>query len=455
MASFMPSMSTILSGYASLSAAIMLFRTILSEMLPSQIRDYIFTKLSKSLFYFSPNFTLIVEQNWQAASNQTFRAVETYLPTIIGTSADCLLIGSHSLVPHNLNMRIPVDCKTIDEFQGMKLEWSLHKETINSSGSHRNEVRYSYQLKCKRSDREKVMRSYLPHIADTARSILRRSEKLHIYTYDKNIGGWKSAVFKHPATFATLAMDPKSKAEIIKDLDTFVQQKDFFQRVGRTWKRGYFLHGPPGTGKSSLVAAIANHQRYNIYDLQLQSVRSDAELRRILTSTTNRSILLVEDIDCSTKASRDRTKIRGEHEEPGQDELDHRLSSSDPGITLSGLLNFTDGLWSSFGDERLIIFTTNRKDKLEPALLRPGRMDLEIYMGYCTFAAFKQLANTYLLIDNHHLFAAIENLLKEVSVTPAEVAQQLMMKSDELEDILECFIKFLKGKLRNEIEVGN
>ncbi|GKV32707.1 hypothetical protein SLEP1_g41294 [Rubroshorea leprosula] len=431
MASYMPSMSTILSSYASLSTTIMLFRAILSEMLPRRMRDYFLSKFPESLFrYFFPNFTLIVDQYWQATTNHTFLAVETYLSTIIGTSADSLHIGSHSLVPHKLNLRIPAGCIIIDEFQGMKLEWSLHKESVNSSRSHRDEVQYSYQVKCKRSDREKVMTSYLPHIANTAQTILSKRENLHIYTYDKNNCGWKSAVFKHPATFATLAMDPKKKAEIIEDLDNFVQQKDFFQRVGRTWKRGYFLHGPPGTGKSSLVAAIANHQRYNIYDLQLQSVRSDAELRRILTSTTNRSILLVEDIDCSTKASRDRTKIRDEKEELGQGELDHRLSSSDPGITLSGLLNFTDGLWSSFGDERLIIFTTNHKDKLEPALLRPGRMDLEIYMGYCTFAAFKQLAKSYLQIDdNHHLFTAIENLLEQVSVTPADVAQQLMTKN--------------------------
>ncbi|GLT68710.1 hypothetical protein SLA2020_409160 [Shorea laevis] len=448
-------MSTILSAYASLSTTIMLFCTIFSEMLPRGLRDFISSKFSESLsHYFSPNFfTLIVEEHWQAGTNHTFRAVETYLSTIIGTSADSLHIGSHSLVPHNLKMRIPVGCKTIDKFQDMKLEWSLHKGPINSSGSHLDEVQYSYQLKCKRSDREKVMTEYLPHIAVKAQNILSRRENLQIYPCDT--GRWNPAVFKHPATFATLAMDPKRKEEIIEDLDNFVQQKDFFQRVGRNWKRGYFLHGPPGTGKSSLVAASANRQGYNIYDLQLQSVRSDAELRRILTSITNRSILLVEDIDCSTKASRERTTIRDEQEEPGQGELDHRLSSSNPGITLSGLLNFTDGLWSSFGDERLIIFTTNHKDKLDPALLRPGRMDLEIDMGYCTFPAFKQLANSFLEIDNHHLFAAIENLLEQVSVTPADVAQQLMTKNDEHQDILTSFIEFLEGKLGNETEGGN
>ncbi|GLT47729.1 hypothetical protein SLA2020_213970 [Shorea laevis] len=450
MASFlseMPSISTILSAYASLSAAIMLFRTILSQMLPSEIRNYIFLKLSQSLSHFSPNFTFIVEERWEAVSNHTYRAVETYLPTIITTSIDSLLIGSANLLnPHNLDLRIPVDCKIIDEFQGMKLEWSLFRETIKLY--HREEFRHSYRLKCKKTERERVMASYLPHIATTAQAILSMRENLHIYTYNKrNCGsGWESTVFKHPARFDTLAMDPETKAEIINDLEAFVREKEFFWRVGRSWKRGYLLHGPPGTGKSSLVAAIANRLRYSIYDLQLQSVRSDAELRRLLTSISGRSILLVEDIDCSIKASLDRTKIRDKQEEYGEDEPDHRLSSSDPGITLSGLLNFTDGLWSSFEDERLIIFTTNDKDKLDPALLRPGRIDREIYMGYCTSAAFKQLADSYLRIDNHPLFATIENLLKGVSVTPAEVAQQLMKSEKPKDTILENLIEFLKEK---------
>lgn len=95
----------------------------------------------------------------------------------------------------------------------------------------------------------------------------------------------------------------------MKDLDSFMERKEFFENVGRAWKRGYLLYGPPGTGKSSLIAAVANYMRYNVYDLQFQGVRNDYDLRRILTSTTNRSILLIEDIDCITTASHDRTKV--------------------------------------------------------------------------------------------------------------------------------------------------
>lgn len=110
---------------------------------------------------------------------------------------------------------------------------------------------------------------------------------------------WSSVNLEHPATFETLAMEPDLKSSVIDDLNRFVRRKDFYKRVGRAWKRGYLLYGPPGTGKSSLVAAIANYLKFDIYDLQLANIYRDSDLRKLLLGTANRSILVIEDIDCS------------------------------------------------------------------------------------------------------------------------------------------------------------
>ena len=120
-------------------------------------------------------------------------------------------------------------------------------------------------------------------------------------------------------------------------------------------------------------------------------------------------------------------------------------------ITLSGFLNFIDGLWSSCGDERIIIFTTNRKDKLDPALLRPGRMDVHIHMSYCTPSGFKLLASNYLNITQHNLFKEIEDLISEVAVTPAEVAEQLL-KDDDPNIVLNGLIDFFDTKRKDNEE---
>lgn len=114
-------------------------------------------------------------------------------------------------------------------------------------------------------------------------------------------------------------------------------------------------------------------------------------------------------------------------------------------VTLSGLLNFVDGLWSSCGNERIIVFTTNFKERLDPALLRPGRMDVHIHMSYCTPAGFKVLASNYLEIEDHILFKEIEELIQEIKVTPAEIAEQLM-RNDSVDQLLQGLISFLRAK---------
>ncbi|KAI4992279.1 hypothetical protein ZWY2020_051696 [Hordeum vulgare] len=98
-------------------------------------------------------------------------------------------------------------------------------------------------------------------------------------------------------------------------------------------------------------------------------------------------------------------------------------------VTLSGLLNFIDGLWSACGGERIIIFTTNHKEKLDPALIGRGRMDKHIEMSYCRFDGFKVLAKNYLDVIEHELFGEIQRLLEETDISPADMAENLMPMS--------------------------
>nr|GEX05719.1 hypothetical protein [Tanacetum cinerariifolium] len=162
---------------------------------------------------------------------------------------------------------------------------------------------------------------------------------------------------------------------------TFVKRREYYRKVGKAWKRDYLLYGPPGTGKSSLIAAMANYMNFDIYDLELADARR-AEARK--------------------------------HKRHYQEQKR---------VTLWGFLNFTDGLWSSCGDERIIIFTTNQKNKLDNALVRPGRMELWI---------------------------PIEDLMLQINVTPAEVAEQLL-RDDHPDIVLDGLIEFFhrpRPKLR-------
>ncbi|XP_071724064.1 uncharacterized protein [Rutidosis leptorrhynchoides] len=130
-------------------------------------------------------------------------------------------------------------------------------------------------------------------------------------------------------------------------------------------------------------------------------------------------------------------------EEPEKNDLNLQL-------TLSGLLNFIDGLWSSCGDERIVVFTTNHKEKLDPVLLRPGRMDMHIHMSYIKAQGFRTLAFNYLDVKEHPLIGEIQGLLEDIEITPAQVAE-VLMKIEDADMALQGIVNVLKRK-RDEDE---
>lgn len=282
---------------------------------------------------------------------------------------------------------------------------------------------------------------------EKANEIRRKNQDRLLYTNSR--GGsldarghpWESVPFKHPSTFDTLAMDPSKKAEIKADLRDFADGQAFYQRTGRAWKRGYLLYGPPGTGKSSMIAAMANFLGYDIYDLELTEVHTNSELRKLLMKTSSKSIIVIEDIDCSINLT-NRKKSSGSNggaNSGGRGTFessppDMRTGSGDQdggnSITLSGLLNFTDGLWSCCGSERIFVFTTNHIEKLDPALLRSGRMDMHIFMSYCSFPSLKILLKNYLGLEENEIgkdvLESLEEVTDEAEMTPADISEVLI-----------------------------
>ncbi|GJN18446.1 hypothetical protein PR202_gb05610 [Eleusine coracana subsp. coracana] len=397
---------------ASLAASAMLVRGVVNELMPYEVRDLLFSGLGYLRSRMSSQHTVIIEETEGWASNQLYDAARTYLATRINTDMQRLRVSRDNFSAGNSN-----------------------GNGRGGNGNFRAEVR-SFEMSFHRKHKEKALNSYLPHIMAAAKKIKEQDKTLKIYMNEGE--SWFAIDLHHPSTFSTLAMDHKMKQSVMDDLERFVKRKEYYKRIGKAWKRGYLLYGPPGTGKSSLIAAMANYLKFDVYDLELTEVNWNSSLRRLLIGMTNRSILVIEDIDCSVDL---------QQREEGQD--GSKPNTSDDKVTLSGLLNFVDGLWSTSGEERIIVFTTNYKDRLDPALLRPGRMDMHIHMGYCCPESFRILASNYHSIDNHATYPEIEELIKEVRVTPAEVAE-VLMRNDNTDVALDSLIQFLREKKKGE-----
>ncbi|XP_037497332.1 AAA-ATPase At3g50940 [Jatropha curcas] len=425
---------------ASLStlASIAIIRSSFNEFIPQEIRSYIW-EFSRR---FSSELTIVVKETHEGLTNHLFNALVAYLGSNAFSSTSSSYYSSlprRLTVGKNESMKILTygldrNSEIVDVFHGIQMKWGFYTD-FNATLHY--ELRW-YELRFHKRYTDLVKNKYFPYILDMAKRIKDQNRMVKFYTNRGGRDGWSSKGLNldHPMTFETLAMDGDLKAKVIEDINGFIRGKEYYKKIGKVWKRGYLLYGPPGTGKSSLIAAMANYLNYDIYNLNLSGVNSDSCLENLLLHMSNRSILVVEDIDCSIMLQ---NRQAGDHHEH------NNTQSSRPQVTLSGLLNAIDGLLSCCGDERIIVFTTNYKDRIDPALLRAGRMDMHIYLSYCTFSTFKQLAANYLDIWDHHLFTSIEKLIKEVQVSPADVAGELMKNRDP-KTSLEGLVKFLEDK---------
>ena len=174
----------------------------------------------------------------------------------------------------------------------------------------------------------------------------------------KDIRPWKSIITQN-----------NIKQDIRNDIKKFRDSSISYKDLGIPYKRGYLLYGPPGTGKSSLVYGLAGELGLSICVLTLSDRDlSDDELMNRLVSAPKNSIILLEDIDVALPSDKRKTELEVENRRNKQANNFNFYSGS---LTLSGVLNSIDGVATA--DSQILIMTTNHKENLDPALIRPGR----------------------------------------------------------------------------------
>ena len=191
----------------------------------------------------------------------------------------------------------------------------------------------------------------------------RESDTLSVYIPNPFHGGdWMRARLGSRRPLSSVVLKAGQAEGLLADLQRFYGARERYAELGIPWRRGYLLHGPPGTGKTSLVTALASELRLNVCTLSLASpVVTDEKIHTLLAGVPQRSLLLIEDVDAFFR-QRD-------------------AAHAQVRLSFSGFLNALDGVATQEGN--VLFMTTNHAEQLDAALIRAGRIDERVELGPC------------------------------------------------------------------------
>ncbi|KAF7723489.1 hypothetical protein EC973_002000 [Apophysomyces ossiformis] len=165
-------------------------------------------------------------------------------------------------------------------------------------------------------------------------------------------GAWRRTRSRPKRPLSTIVIPQNVKEHLVTDAQEFFVSEQWYSDRGIPFRRGYLLYGTPGSGVNIYVVNLSNKSL------------TDDTLGELVAETPSRCILLIEDVDAAFVQ-----RNRGE-------------STAANNITFSGLLNAIDGVAAQEG--RILCMTTNHVEKLDPALIRPGRIDVRVHFGNAT-----------------------------------------------------------------------
>ena len=261
------------------------------------------------------------------------------------------------------------------------------------------------------------------------------------YAYGGARPEWVDAGRRPARPVASVVLKGDAARAIVDDARAFLRLERWYAERGIPYRRGYLLHGAPGSGKTSLVRAVAGELRLPVYQLPLSGAGVDDEaFHRLLRGTARRSVVLLEDVDAGVSPDGCEWTVDGSINTDGRHSpkaFVRKNPNARGGVTLRGLLGALDGVGAAEG--RLLFMTCRDASALEPALIRPGRIDTRLAFEAPDKAQAKALFRHFYGLDDEKRHATEEAEADEKNAPEPDEAEGERDRSDEKRAWAEAF----------------
>ncbi|GHV86570.1 hypothetical protein AGMMS50230_21780 [Spirochaetia bacterium] len=261
----------------------------------------------------------------------------------------------------------------------------------------------------------------------------KKADETALFVMRDNV--WTKATVSGKRKPESVFIPHKNKDKLFRALDDFISRRDWYKEKNIPHQLGILLYGPPGTGKTSIIKAVAAYLDRNICFLRASELD---KLQNAVIDLPSDAILVIEDIDSNNlvldrEAANNEQKILVQSQGAGS-----RSSDIKAPLNLSDVLNIFDGLLAS--PNRILVMTTNHIEKLDPALIRPGRTDIKLEIGHITPETFSDFIRYFY---DYRITGPF--VLKDDTLTISALQNDFLTNHFSLEQMLEKYTAGLSG----------
>lgn len=354
------------------------------------------------------------------------------------------------------------------KYKNNEITYSYYSDIITVyTDKDRKKENYTVTLKTMQHENsnEDILEDFCKYCADEYKFFLTGKTWIQqIYTNHYN--EWKASPSNNYRKLDTIILKNNIKDKIKNDVQLFLNSEEWYQHRDIPYTRGYLFYGHPGTGKTSMIKGLSLFSKRHIHYLMLNEVENDSQLLELVKNINYKeTILVIEDIDAMLNIVKSRNPNMKSYEEYIEEKekiskmtteewrkKEYEFEKKKSTITLSGLLNVIDGLFSSHG--RILIMTTNHPEILDAALIRPGRIDCKFLFDNCDI---DQIGKLYEMFFNLELTELNNNQLlkiKNKKYSPAQITSIFLRYRNNPEIALEHLDDIDELEISNKKEIN-